>query len=101
MILALVKNHWAFGVCLDHVETLNAVEERLYAVPNGLPALIRFLRFADAVGAVFRKERHNAVDVMAWPSRAKIVHYLDVRLFGCRLLGGVGSAVHAYRCGET
>jgi hypothetical protein len=38
---------------------------------------------------------------MAWPSRAKIVHYLDVRLFGRRLLGGVGSAVHAYRCGET
>jgi hypothetical protein len=38
---------------------------------------------------------------MVWPSRAKIIHHLDVRLFSCRLLGGVGSAVHAYRRGET
>src|SRR5579862_499205 len=73
MVVPLVKHHRAFRECFDHFEVLDATQERLDSVHHRLPALIGLLSLAHAVSAVFRKERHNLIDVVAWPGSAEIV----------------------------
>src|ERR1700722_10257426 len=95
MVMPLVKHHRPFGECLDDFKTLDTVEKSLNPVYHCLPTFVRRLRLAHTVCAVFREERHYAVNVVAGPSRAELIDHLDIRLLPSRTFGGFSPAVQA------
>jgi hypothetical protein len=92
VVAPLINHHRSSGEGLDDLESLDAVEKGSDAISDGLITLIGFLTLANTIGAVFCKERHNAIEIMAGPGSTKVVDDLDIYLFGWWLFRGIGSS---------
>src|SRR5580700_10259095 len=92
MVASLIHYYRAARKRFKHFEPLDVVYVRSYAIHDRLPALVRLLCLHHSICAVFRKESHDSANVVARESRAEILHYLNIGLFGHSPLRRVNGA---------